>query len=145
MGFFIVWFNVSLTALVMYRPKARFPFKRNCVSCGFRLRNARNASDCVWMETGLNTCTYSQCDVLDGRDTWSIAILDSKRRAFMNSCRRGKVSRLGREKCEKGQTAASVGVIITDVIDSCDDLTIPCGWQAWYCSKWRCFIDVWLL
>jgi len=23
-----------------------------CVSCGFRLRNARNASDCVWMETG---------------------------------------------------------------------------------------------
>ena len=23
------------------------------VSCGFRLRNARNASDCVWMETGL--------------------------------------------------------------------------------------------
>ena len=24
-----------------------------CVSCGFRLRNARNASDCVWMETGL--------------------------------------------------------------------------------------------
>ena len=26
-----------------------------CVSCGFRLRNARNASDCVWMETGLET------------------------------------------------------------------------------------------
>ena len=26
-----------------------------CVSCGFRLRNARNASDCVWMETGLQT------------------------------------------------------------------------------------------
>jgi len=25
-----------------------------CVSCGFRLRNARNASDCVWMETGLH-------------------------------------------------------------------------------------------
>jgi len=24
-----------------------------CVSCGFRLRNARNASDCVWMETWL--------------------------------------------------------------------------------------------
>ena len=24
-----------------------------CVSCGFRLRNAGNASDCVWMETGL--------------------------------------------------------------------------------------------
>ena len=24
-----------------------------CVSCGFRLRNAHNASDCVWMETGL--------------------------------------------------------------------------------------------
>ena len=24
-----------------------------CVSCGFRLRNARNASDCFWMETGL--------------------------------------------------------------------------------------------
>ena len=23
-----------------------------CVSCGFRLRNARNASDCVWMQTG---------------------------------------------------------------------------------------------
>jgi len=26
-----------------------------CVSCGFRLRNARNASDCVWMETGLKS------------------------------------------------------------------------------------------
>ena len=26
-----------------------------CVCCGFRLRNARNASDCVWMETGLHT------------------------------------------------------------------------------------------
>ena len=29
-----------------------------CVSCGFRLRNARierNASDCVWMETGLQS------------------------------------------------------------------------------------------
>ena len=26
-----------------------------CVSCGFRLRNVRNASDCVWMETGLYT------------------------------------------------------------------------------------------
>ena len=25
-----------------------------CVSCGFRLRNARDASDCVWMETGLD-------------------------------------------------------------------------------------------
>ena len=25
-----------------------------CVSCSFRLRNARNATDCVWMETGLN-------------------------------------------------------------------------------------------
>jgi len=24
-----------------------------CVSCGFHLCNARNASDCVWMETGL--------------------------------------------------------------------------------------------
>jgi len=24
-----------------------------CVSCSFRLRNACNASDCVWMETGL--------------------------------------------------------------------------------------------
>jgi len=27
-----------------------------CVSCGFRLRNACNASDCVWMETGLDVC-----------------------------------------------------------------------------------------
>jgi len=30
-----------------------------CVSCGFRLRNARNASDCVWMETGLQSITES--------------------------------------------------------------------------------------
>jgi len=30
-----------------------------CVSCRFRLRNARNASDCVWMETGLNTCNFT--------------------------------------------------------------------------------------
>ena len=28
-----------------------------CVSCGFRLRNARNASDCVWIETELNSAT----------------------------------------------------------------------------------------
>jgi len=28
-----------------------------CVSCGFRIRNARNASDCVWMETGLKSLT----------------------------------------------------------------------------------------
>jgi len=28
-----------------------------CVSCGFRLRNARNASDCVWMETGPETAS----------------------------------------------------------------------------------------
>jgi len=26
-----------------------------CVSCGFCLRNARNASDCVWMETRLKS------------------------------------------------------------------------------------------
>jgi len=30
-----------------------------CVSCGFRLRNVRNASDCVWMETGLQSCDIS--------------------------------------------------------------------------------------
>ena len=30
------------------------------VSCGFRLRNARNASDCVWMETGLEWPYYSE-------------------------------------------------------------------------------------
>jgi len=30
-----------------------------CVSCGFRLRNARNASDCVWMETGLKCMSVS--------------------------------------------------------------------------------------
>jgi len=28
-----------------------------CVSCGFRLCNARNASDCVYMETGLEPIT----------------------------------------------------------------------------------------
>ena len=38
-----------------------------CVSCGFRLRNARNASDCVWMETGLRiggrlTCVWNGLD-----------------------------------------------------------------------------------
>ena len=30
-----------------------------CVYCGFHLRNARNASDCVWMETGLYTHTHT--------------------------------------------------------------------------------------
>ena len=49
-----------------------------CVSCGFRLRNAHNASDCVWMETGLQTkptdlsresacigcyCLHPHCDI----------------------------------------------------------------------------------
>ena len=38
-----------------------------CVSCGFRLRNARNASDCVWMETGLEAC-------LRNRETWRCTI-----------------------------------------------------------------------
>ena len=35
-----------------------------CVSCGFRLRNARNAcnaSDCVWMETGLQSAGNRHC------------------------------------------------------------------------------------
>jgi len=31
----------------------------SCVSCGFRLRNARNASNCVWMETGLQSLLTS--------------------------------------------------------------------------------------
>ena len=31
-----------------------------CVSCGFRVRNARNASDCVWMETGLEVFHATQ-------------------------------------------------------------------------------------
>ena len=38
-----------------------------CVSCGFRLRNARNArsalSDCVWMETGLYAIICRMLDV----------------------------------------------------------------------------------
>ena len=32
----------------------------NCVSCGFRLRNARNASDYVWMETGLQSGMWQE-------------------------------------------------------------------------------------
>ena len=38
-----------------------------CVSCGFRLRNACNASDCVWMETGLKslTCTDEEHVVVE--------------------------------------------------------------------------------
>jgi len=40
----------------------------NCVSCGFRLRNARNASDCVWMETGLDTQHYCQCSGARGQN-----------------------------------------------------------------------------
>ena len=31
-----------------------------CVYCGFHLRNARNASDCVWMETALYTHTHTR-------------------------------------------------------------------------------------
>jgi len=31
-----------------------------CVFCGFRLRNARNAIDCIWMEIGLDTVIMSQ-------------------------------------------------------------------------------------
>ena len=50
-----------------------------CVSWGFRLRNTRNASDCVWMETGLETLLsaetrrwlflYSFCRNSDNVDT----------------------------------------------------------------------------
>ena len=32
-----------------------------CVSCGFHLRNARNASDCVWMEPGLYAGVFDAC------------------------------------------------------------------------------------
>ena len=38
-----------------------------CVSCSFRLRNvrnARNASDCVWMETGLNVVQYFSINIV---------------------------------------------------------------------------------
>ena len=35
-----------------------------CVSCGFHLRNARNASDCVWMETGLNDVHAANCAMI---------------------------------------------------------------------------------
>ena len=80
--------------------KGRFPFKRNrlhcvrcvnenrmkrssgnhdwllanasaCVSCGFRLRNARNASDCVWMEnrTLLNCYNAAQYELIWFVDT----------------------------------------------------------------------------
>ena len=35
--------------------------KHACVSCGFRLRNERNASDCVWMETGLDCQPIHRC------------------------------------------------------------------------------------
>ena len=31
-----------------------------CVSCGFRLRNTRNASNCFWMETGLTYQHHSR-------------------------------------------------------------------------------------
>jgi len=79
------------SVLCMVAGKVRFPFKRSrnkrkrqpigmlgrssgnhdwllanasaCVSCGFRLRNARNASDCVWMETGL-----SHVNAMNGTD-----------------------------------------------------------------------------
>jgi len=34
-----------------------------CVSCGFRLRNACNTSDCVWMETRLHSITASVINV----------------------------------------------------------------------------------
>ena len=36
-----------------------FHAKNASVSCCFRLRNARNASDCVWMETGLQSVSQS--------------------------------------------------------------------------------------
>jgi len=44
-----------------------------CVSCGFRLRNARNArnaSDYVWMETGL------EYNMTGWRDTCALSIVD---------------------------------------------------------------------
>ena len=37
-------------------------------SCGFRLRNARNASDCVWMWTGLKVWCISRLSFVKPRD-----------------------------------------------------------------------------
>ena len=58
-----------------------------CVSCGFRLRNARNASDYVWMETGLNTVTPPCCTNVQARahnvilqETTLIPLLSQKHR-----------------------------------------------------------------
>ena len=47
-----------------------------CVSCGFHLRNARNASDCVWMETGLEAaCALHNLAVRD-RDDSELSLMD---------------------------------------------------------------------
>ena len=44
-----------------------------CVSCGFRLRNARNASDCVLMKTGL---THAGTDFSVFRPAWATRFTD---------------------------------------------------------------------
>ena len=50
----------SQSWLPLLRPSIPIGWCLRLLRCGFRLRNARNASDCVWMETGLHTQTLKQ-------------------------------------------------------------------------------------
>jgi len=60
-----------------------------CVSCGFRLRNARNASDCVWMETGL------KCRVCSSNSTWQFT------GAFKAERRAASMTAVGLQCCQR--------------------------------------------
>jgi len=48
----------SQSWLPLLRPSIPISWRLRLFSCGFRLRNARNASDCVCMETGLQCSTW---------------------------------------------------------------------------------------
>ena len=51
--------NKNIQCLVTWKQNQLKPgFHSNVVACVFRLRNARNASDCVWMETGRQPVIY---------------------------------------------------------------------------------------
>jgi len=47
---------------------------RACVSCGFRLHNALNASDCIWMELGFSLCVCVAVCLCAAHILWGLCV-----------------------------------------------------------------------
>jgi len=105
-----------------------------CVSCGFRLRNARNASDCVWIETGLKFVGYftTQSD-----RTIITAALVSTGLQGLEICRRAlNQSHIGADwpQYRGGPVSAAIGFLGVRLTPS--QASNNSLWQLWT-SRWN--------